>query len=172
MRLNWRKFAFLQSTCAGFAFALAGCSIASGEDRADTFACTVASISDGDTFRCAELEPSGKQIRVRLSGVNARERDGSCSANHPCPAASAEAATAALSDLALGQRLTCRQEGTTYNRRAAFCRRSDGVDLSCAMVASGTAAKWERYWGGHRCGGSPRPADGGERVPNLHNPQI
>src|SRR3546814_19374155 len=41
------------------------------------------------------------------------------------------------------------RSGSTYGRVAAFCERSDGVDLSCAMVESGTALKWERYWQGH-----------------------
>jgi endonuclease YncB( thermonuclease family) len=115
-----------------------------------TFTCTVASITDGDTFRCAETEASGKQIRVRLSGVAAREKDGTCSTGHPCPDATAEAATATLRRLALGRELTCRQVGTTYDRRAAFCR-VGRVDLSCAMVASGTVAKWPKHWGSHRC---------------------
>lgn len=122
-----------------------------GETAADTFPCTVASITDGDTFRCEETGKDGKQIRIRLSGVAARERDGSCSPGHPCPAASAGAATAALSDLALGQRLSCKSVGSTYDRIAAFCSTPAGVDLSCAMVASGTATKWDRYWGRHTC---------------------
>src|SRR3546814_18347466 len=85
----------------GTALALCGCSAASAdntdEKQAGAFACTVASITDGDTFRCSELGDDGRQIRVRLSGVAARERDGSCSPGHPCSAASAEAATAELS---------------------------------------------------------------------------
>jgi endonuclease YncB( thermonuclease family) len=118
---------------------------------ADTFSCTVASITDGDIFRCAETEANGKQIRVRLSGVAAREKDGSCTAGHPCPDAAPEAATAALDGLAGGKALVCRQVGTTYARRSAFCSLPSGEDLSCSMVASGTVAKWDRYWGDHRC---------------------
>lgn len=117
----------------------------------ETFTCTVASVTDGDTFRCLEEGEDSRQIRVRLSGVAARERDGTCTAGHPCPAASAEAATAALERLASAQTLSCQSVGNTYGRVAAFCQRSDGTDLSCAMVESGTALKWERYWGGHRC---------------------
>ena len=115
------------------------------------FVCTVASVTDGDTFRCRETEATGREIRVRLSGVSARERDRSCSPGHPCPVASAEAASAELRRLALGQQLQCRLANMTYGRRAAFCRRSDGLDLSCAMVASGAAARWDSHWGRHRC---------------------
>jgi endonuclease YncB( thermonuclease family) len=111
----------------------------------------VTAVSDGDTFRCREREADGRQIRVRLSGVAARERDGSCAPGHPCPDASAESATRELSALAAGRRLDCRQVGDTHARRAAFCSREDGVDLSCAMVESGTTLVWQRHWGDHRC---------------------
>jgi endonuclease YncB( thermonuclease family) len=123
---------------------------AAGPD-ADIFTCTVASVTDGDTFRCSETDADGRQIRIRLSGVSAREADGSCSPGHPCPAVSAEAAAAQLRHLALGQRLACEANGTSYRRVAAFCRTADGTDLSCAMVESGTAERWDRYWNGHRC---------------------
>lgn len=116
-----------------------------------SFTCSVDRITDGDTFRCMENDANGRQIRLRLSGIAARETDGSCADGHPCPTASAEAATAELRRLAAGQRLTCQNVGTTYGRIAAFCQRDDGLDLSCAMVASGTAEKWDRYWGRHRC---------------------
>jgi len=124
---------------------------AEGRKSGPSISCTVASISDGDTFRCAESGTDGKQIRVRLSGVAARERDGSCSDGHPCPTASAEAATTELTRLALGELLICQKVGDTYGRVAAFCQRQDGIDLSCAMIESGTAVKWSRYWGSHRC---------------------
>lgn len=123
-------------------------SIDTGES---SFTCNVASITDGDTFRCSEIDARGRQIRLRVSGIAARERDGTCTDGHPCPAALAEAATAELRRLAAGQRLTCQNVGATYGRIAAFCQRSDGLDLSCAMVASGTVEKWDRYWGRHHC---------------------
>ena len=109
------------------------------------FSCEVAHINDGDTFHCAD------GTRVRLSGVAARESDGTCRPRHPCPAASAEAAKAAIYNLASGQVLMCRAVGETYGRVAAFCRREDGIDLSCAMMESGTVEKWWRYWGLHSC---------------------
>lgn len=112
---------------------------------AGQFSCSVASITDGDTLRCAD------GTRVRIAGIAARERDGSCSPGHPCPAASAESATAALDRLASGRVLSCQANGTTYGRIAAFCSLEDGTDVSCSMVATGTALVWPRYWRGHRC---------------------
>jgi endonuclease YncB( thermonuclease family) len=124
---------------------------ATAVEQAGSFTCTVATITDGDTFRCSETEADGKQIRVRLSGVAAREKDGTCTTGHPCPDAPPEAAAFALQALTFGQPLQCRQVGSTYGRRAAFCSLPGGKDLSCAMVASGTVANWEKHWGGHRC---------------------
>lgn len=121
------------------------------EGGAGRFPCTVASITDGDTLRCRETDQDGRQIRVRVSGINARETDGTCSPGHPCPDATASAATAALRRLASGQVLLCRAVGMSYRRVAAFCSNEAGTDLSCAMVASGTAARWDRHWGRHRC---------------------
>lgn len=117
----------------------------------DNFACTVATITDGDTFNCLEQSPDGRPIRVRLSGIAARESDGTCSLGHPCPDASAEGATSELERLAAGQSLNCQRVGSTYGRVAAFCQRDDGIDLSCAMVDSGAALRWDTYWAGHQC---------------------
>lgn len=132
-----------QPVSAGKASAVA----AAGEG---SFSCTVHSVTDGDTLRCVERGSDGRAIRVRLSGIAARERDGSCTVGHPCPSASAEASTAALERLVSGQILQCRAVGSTYARVAAFCR-AGSTDLSCAMVQGSHAAKWERYWGNHRC---------------------
>ncbi len=120
------------------------------EDEA-SFTCSVGSVTDGDTFRCREQDSAGRSIRVRLSGVAARESDGSCSPGHPCPSSSAEVATAELQRLTAAETLTCRPVGKTYGRVAAFCTTSAGTDLSCAMVDSGTVLKWPKYWGLHRC---------------------
>lgn len=115
------------------------------------FTCTVAHITDGDTFRCAEQDATGREIRVRVSGLDAREKDGTCAPGHPCASAPAQAATAELSQLIQGQVLTCEPVGETYHRVAAWCTRRDGTDVSCAMMASGTVALWPKYWGSHRC---------------------
>ncbi len=131
---------------------LAGGTIYWGSDEPrNSFVCTVASITDGDILRCVEQGPDGRAIRIRLSGIAAREPDGTCKQGHPCSDAPPEAATAALERLAGGEKLQCQAVGTTYGRVAAFCRNSAGIDLSCGMLASGTVAKWNRHWGSHRC---------------------
>ena len=80
--------------------------------------------------------------------------------------ASAEQARDALVDLAgdlvgggehghilvRGPTMTCRSLGNGGgDRTAAWCISPRGGDLSCAMVATGTVLRWERYWGDHRC---------------------
>jgi len=48
-----------------------------------TFTCIVADVHDGDTLRCAERASGGRQLRVRISGIDARELDGSCAPGIP-----------------------------------------------------------------------------------------
>ena len=126
-----------------------------------TFTCTPVRVWDGDgPVWCAEGP------RLRLAGIAAREMDGTCRSNQPCPKASAEQSRDALVGLLGGPRghsreghvliqgraLTCRSEGSAGGTRtAAWCRTSGGMDLSCAMVASRTVLVWDRYWRGHRC---------------------
>ncbi|MXO86497.1 nuclease [Altererythrobacter aurantiacus] len=120
----------------------------SGETRVartdlPTFTCVVSSITDGDTLRCKD------GTRVRLHAVAARETDGTCPAGHPCPEASAAAATAALIGLASGQALDCVQTGETYGRKAAICQNEGGVEINCAMIKSGTALVWPKFAAQH-----------------------
>lgn len=126
-----------------------------------TFTCTPTRVWDGDgPLWCAEGP------RLRLAGIAAREMDGTCRSNQPCPTATAEAARDALVRLVgrpvgrspqghilvQGPPLTCLSEGSGVGvRTAAWCRTAAGADLSCAMVATGTVLRWDRYWRGHRC---------------------
>lgn len=128
----------------------------------ERFACTPEKVWDGDgPIHCAEGP------KVRLSGIAAREMDGSCSPGHPCPDSTAEAARDALAGLlgrttgtaptghllVEGPALDCLSEGSAKgSRTAAWCTSPTAGDLSCAMLASGTVAKWQRYWRGHSCG--------------------
>lgn len=127
----------------------------------ETFACTPVAVWDGDGPIWCEEGP-----RIRLAGIAAREIDGSCSAGHPCPDASAIAARDALVRLVgeptgigphghvtvRGPTMRCVSDGSGGgNRTAAWCTSPKGGDLSCAMVASKMAARWDRYWRGHVC---------------------
>lgn len=126
-----------------------------------TFDCTPTHVWDGDgPVWCAEGP------RLRLSGIAAREMDGTCSRGHPCPDADPIAARDYLASLVgepygVGQHGHILVEGPTMrclstggaggNRTGAWCVSPRGGDLSCRMVASGMAARWERYWGDHNC---------------------
>jgi endonuclease YncB( thermonuclease family) len=115
----------------------------------DIFRCNVVRVIDGDTFDCLEGQ------RVRLHAIAAREQDGTCSPGHPCPSASARAATSKLRELVGGGAMQCKPTGETYGRVAAICMNSNGVEVNCAMVRSGTALRWSRYEqrGGALCSG-------------------
>ena len=124
-------------------------------EQGEAFACTPTRVWDGDgPVWCAEGP------RLRLSGIAAREMDGSCRPGHPCPDASADQAKAALVALLGGQRgkareghalvdgprLSCRSDGSARgSRTAAWCTLPDGRDLACAMIATGTVLRWLRY---------------------------
>ena len=125
------------------------------------FRCTPTHVWDGDGPIWCEEGP-----RIRLSGIAAREMDGSCSDGHPCPDASAEAARDNLVRLigkptgvsayghilVQGPAMICQSVGSGGgNRTAAWCVSPQGGDINCAMVEGGWALKWDRYWGKHNC---------------------
>jgi endonuclease YncB( thermonuclease family) len=126
-----------------------------------SFECTPIRVWDGDgPIWCAEGP------RIRLSGIAAREMDGTCYSNQPCPKATAEDARDTLVGLVgrpiglspeghvrvQGPKLECQSLGSAGGTRtAAWCVSPRYGDLSCAMVESGAALKWGRYWGKHRC---------------------
>lgn len=130
-------------------------------DSGQPFTCTPTHVWDGDgPVWCAE----GPHLRI--AGIAAREMDGTCRTNQPCPAASAIETRDALVQLmggargtistghvvVRGPRLTCRSEGGAGgNRTAAWCRLPSGADLSCAMIKTGAVLRWDRYWKGPAC---------------------
>lgn len=159
-----------------FALALAGCDSVQGVYRnpegpkpivpaGERFDCTPIKVYDGDgPIWCAEGP------RVRLAGIAAREMDGTCRGNQPCPAATAEAARDHLARLlsmkanesistdetghiaVRGPTLECVSTGSAGGKRTgAWCVSPRFGDLSCAMVTSGLVLRWDRYWRGHRC---------------------
>lgn len=133
-----------------------------------SFACTPVRVWDGDgPLWCSEGP------RVRLAGIAARESDGSCRPNQPCSDASAEAARRALVSLVgrrigssrqghvlvIGPTLTCSSSGSAGgSRTAAWCTSPMAGDLSCAMLATRMVLVWPRYWRGHVCSRTDRPA--------------
>lgn len=129
-------------------------------DAGDSFTCTPTHVWDGDgPIWCAEGP------RIRLAGIAAREMDGSCRTNQPCPSATAEQARDTLVRLigrptgrssyghilVKGPPLRCASLGHGEGERTAAWCSGAGGDLSCAMVRSGTALRWARYWKDHAC---------------------
>lgn len=126
---------------------------------ADSFACSVIKVHDGDgPIWCGERGSDGKPIKVRLTAVAARELDETCSPGHPCPSASGAEAQDELEGLALGSALSCEATGTSYNRVTAWCWLPDGRELNCEMVKSGKALRWEKFDRERRmCASANRP---------------
>ena len=126
-----------------------------------TFKCTPTRVWDGDgPIWCAEGP------RIRLSGVAAKELDGSCKRGHPClssdPIQSRDALVNLIGKpigtsreghvLINGPTMSCRSDGGAGGgRTAAFCVSPQSGDVSCNMVAGGWVAKWQRYWRRHNC---------------------
>lgn len=130
-------------------------------EKGASFTCTPIAVWDGDGPIWCREGP-----RIRLSGIAAREIDGICKHGHPCPAASGPQARDFLVQLLGGAKgamptghirvastpLRCRSEGSAKGvRTAAWCVTALGIDLNCAMVLSGMALRWDRYWQSHRC---------------------
>ncbi len=125
------------------------------------FFCTPTRVWDGDGPVWCQEGP-----RLRLAGIAAREHDGTCRSNQPCPKASAETSRDALVRLlgkpkglsreghvlVSGPTLRCVSNGSAgHGRTGAWCVSPTWGDVSCAMVASGKVLRWQRYWRGHRC---------------------
>ena len=109
------------------------------------FPCPVQAVYDGDgPINCTEVDLEGKQVRVRLRGIEAREVDNACRYPDLCPKATGEAAKAALTRIAVG-RLECTSYGPSYSNVNASCRTATGADLSCEMLRTGTAVRWPEY---------------------------
>ena len=98
-----------------------------------TFSCSVSSVTDGDTLRCAD------GTRVRIAGIDAPEIS-PCTQGRQCTPGDAAASKRSLATIASGRTLSCRRIGTSYKRSVAFCS-TGGTDLSCAQVKAGHAVR-------------------------------
>lgn len=91
----------------------------------DTLRGEVVGVADGDSLYLAGVRP-----QLRLWNLDAPEYD----------ARGGEAATQALTRLALGRELRCTiKDHDVYGRLVTSCRLPDGRDLTTAMVGTGTA---------------------------------
>src|SRR3546814_15154243 len=113
-----------------------------------SFNCTPAAVYDGDgPIWCAEGP------HIRLSGIAAREMDGTCRPGHPCPVADPRASRDQLVALVgkrtgtrptghitvLGPPMRCRSAGGAGgNRTAAFCQSPKPGSITSPMVCTAT----------------------------------
>ncbi len=107
---------------------------ASAEDLG-TIEARVARVVDGDTFKL-----SGQSQSIRVWGLDAPERN----------KAGGSAATAALNALISGQTLSCVVvDIDRYQRLVGQCFLPDGRDITAAMIMTGTATEYCRYFKGY-----------------------
>ena len=90
----------------------------------ETFSCTPVRVWDGDgPVWCAEGP------RVRLAGIAAREHDGTCRSNQPCPAATADQARDALVRTVGRARGAALYPGLRTRRTCAGFRADDDLQI-------------------------------------------
>lgn len=95
--------------------------------------CHVISIPDADGANCQG------GVRIRLAGISARERDGSC--NSPvCPTMRVAQATPIARQLMVGKTIRFRIYGRSGKRLVG-----DHVPTRCQLLRSGAVVQWPRY---------------------------
>lgn len=113
------------------------------------FICEVVRVHDGDgPLWCRSGE------KVRIAGIQAPDYEAAAPCRRPvaqqrnylCDNQAADRSKRIVSALTLRQRLTCQPVGTSYARIVARCTLPDGRSLSCAVIASGAAVRWDQYW--------------------------
>ena len=140
---------FIRLTALASAFAFAAVlfwpQLTSASPESATISCDVQWVHDGDTIRCGGYKKS-----TRLYGIDAPEMPGSCRPGRKCTPGDPIASRDYLASLVKRAPVRCQHVDTDrYGRPVMRCW-AGGVDLSCAMVASGHAV--ERY-GRLGCGG-------------------
>lgn len=108
-------------------------------DLPPAIVCQVTAVPDADTVRCSNGQ------RIRIAGVSARERDGSCNSVPDCPTMRHSQAHPIAARIMLGRSIRFRVVGRSYDRLVGENR-----EIRCALIASGAAARWDRYWRQYR----------------------
>ena len=111
--------------------------------------CTVTRVHDGDGPLWCKEGP-----KIRVAGIQAPDFENAEPCRRPtalrraytCDDSAAARSKRIMSGLTLGKRLVCQRVDTSYGRIVARCTLPDGRSLSCAAVAAGSAARWDRYW--------------------------
>ena len=110
-----------------------------------SFPCTVVKVMDGDgPVICEEQDQSGRQVQVRLRGIEARDGDGNCRLAQGCPGMNWLEARAVLTRVA-GARMSCVSRDAYRDRVDAFCSNLAGVDVNCELVRMGAAVRWPEF---------------------------
>ena len=110
-----------------------------------SFPCTVVKVMDGDgPVICEEQDQSGRQVQVRLRGIEARDGDGNCRIAQGCPDMNWEEAKAVLIRVA-GARMNCVSRDAYRDRVDASCSTLSGVDVNCELVKMGAAVRWPEF---------------------------
>ncbi len=110
-----------------------------------SFPCTVVKVMDGDgPVICEEQDQAGRQVKVRLRGIEARDGDGKCRIAQGCPEMNWEEARAVLARVA-GARMNCVSHDAYRDRVDAFCATPLGEDVACELVKMGAAVRWPEF---------------------------
>ena len=111
-----------------------------------TFTCVVTRVHDGDgPLWCSN------GVKIRVAGIQAPDFEDTVPcrehrAEYTCSNIAAERSRVVVERLTLHQAMTCQPMGTSYSRVVARCTLQDGRLLSCAILASGAAVRWDKYW--------------------------
>jgi len=123
------------------------------------FTCEAIALHDVDgPIHCLSGE------KIRLQGIGATETDGSCRPNQPCVPGDPLVQRRIMATRVIGASLShedpglfgqvwfarpvtlqCTATGRSHARITAWCRRTDGADVSCEAIRAGVAARWPRY---------------------------
>ena len=110
-----------------------------------SFPCTVVKVMDGDgPVICEEEDRTGRQVQVRLRGIEARDGDGNCRLAQGCPEMNWLEARAVLVRIA-GARMNCVSHDTYRDRVDSFCSTPAGVDIACELIKMGAAVRWPEF---------------------------